>query len=128
MNAIVRNALLSTVILCCANLLHALENEAPRDANGRVILQGPVESGIYSQVHIISESVGVFAILPTTIVDSEIEAPVCVSTSSRNLTLRGNVLNCALCIEFTDGFLLDITIADNLCMGQGTNRPDILGW
>lgn len=126
MNSKIRIALLSAALLCCANLLHA--NEAPRDANGREMLQGPIESGHYAHVHIVSKTVGVFAILPTTIIDSEIDAPVCVSTSSRNLTLRGNVLNCALCIEFTDGFLLDIAIEDNVCMGQGTNRPEVLGW
>lgn len=121
-------ALLSAALLCSANPLLARENDAPLDANGREIIHGPVASGKYAHVHIVSKTVGVFAILPTSIVDSEIEAPVCVSTSSRNLILQGNVLNCALCIEFTDGFLLDINIADNVCMGQGTNRPETLGW
>lgn len=111
MNAIARKALLSAVVWYCSGALHALENEAPRDANGLAIIKGPVASGIYSRVHIVSETVGVFAILPTTITNSVIEAPVCVSTFGRNLTLRGNVLDCALCIEFGDGFLANNTIA-----------------
>jgi hypothetical protein len=128
MHAIARKVLLSALALCCADVPYADESEAPLDASGRMILQGPVGSGIYSQVHIVSKSVGVFAVLPTTIVDSVIEAPVCVSTSGRNLTLRGNVLDCALCVEFTEGFVANNTIADNTCTGRGTNRPDVLGW
>jgi hypothetical protein len=83
---------------------------------------------VYSGVRIVSKSVGVYAILPTTIVDSVIEAPVCVSSSGRNLTLRGNVLDCALCIEFTEGFLDNNNIGDNHCTGRGSNRPDVVGW
>ncbi len=128
MNVLARHALAYGVALCCASSPLAQELDAPRDGSGRLIMQGPVPSGVYTRVHIISQSVGVVAVLPTTIVDSVIEAPVCVSTSGRNLTLRGNVLDCALCIEFSDGFLLNNTIVDNTCTGRGTNRPDVLGW
>lgn len=102
--------------------------EPRRDADGRPIIEGPVASGVYHRVRIVSPTVGVHAVLPTTITDSVIEAPVCVSSSGRGLTLRGNLLDCNLCIEFTEGLLIDIVIADNTCKGFGTSRPDILGW
>lgn len=128
MNTIVRNTLLCGMAVGCMGAAQAQEEDSPRDGNGRIIVHGPVTSGVYSRVHIVSKSVGVYAILPTTIVDSVIDAPVCVSTSGRNLTLRGNVLNCALCVEFTEGFLGNNTFADNTCTGRGSNRPDVVGW
>lgn len=128
MNAVARTILLFAATLCCANMLQASEAQMPRDADGRTILRGPVSSGVYIGVHIVSDSVGVYAVLPTTIVDSVIEAPVCVSTSGRDLTLRDNILDCALCVDFGDGVLLNNAIANNTCTGRGTNRPDVLGW
>jgi hypothetical protein len=128
MNAIVRNTLLCGMAVGCIGAAQAQEENTPRDDDERILVHGPVGSGVYSRVHIVSKSVGVYAILPTTIVDSVIEAPVCVSTSGQNLTLRGNVLNCALCVEFTEGFLGNNTISENTCTGRGSNRPDVLGW
>lgn len=108
----------------------ALANEpnSQRDTAALPTLRGPLPSGQYHGVRIVSDSVGVIAIHATTIVNSVIEAPVCVLSSGHELTLRGNLLNCELCVEFTEGLLLNLQIADNQCNGRGTNRPDILRW
>ncbi len=121
-------AVYALTLLAALEPLLAGVPEPRRDADGRPIIEGPVASGVYHRVRIVSPTVGVHAVLPTTITDSVIEAPICVSSSGRGLTLRGNVLDCNLCIEFTEGLLIDIVIADNTCKGFGTSRPDILGW
>jgi hypothetical protein len=107
--------------------LAADENDA-KDTAGRKILKGPVSGGFYSNVHIISDSVGVLAYGPTTIMNSVIEAPTCVKSGGHGLSLQSNELNCNLCVEFTGSVLIDNQLISNRCSGRGTNRPDVFGW
>lgn len=102
-------------------------NEKQRDDMGREVIRGPVGSGYYDNVRIISDSVGIQGD-SVTVTNSVIEAPVCVRTSGLGTTLRNNILMCNLCIEFTDSVLINNTLIDNHCSGQGTNRPDVFGW
>lgn len=104
------------------------EKNGPHDEEGRIILKGPVSAGIYNNVHIISNSVGVIATGATAIHDSVIDAPVCVEASGIGLLMRNNQLNCDLCINFTGTTLVNNTLESNTCTGRGTNRPDVFGW
>lgn len=92
------------------------------------VLEGPLPSGHYHRVRIQATTVGVYATQPTAITDSVIVAPVCVVSSGRGLTLRGNRLDCEVCVEFTEGVLADLDIRDNEGRCRGSNRPDVLGW
>ena len=102
-------------------------NEKLRDNMGREIVRGPVGSGYYNNVHIISDSVGIqgYSVMVT---NSVIEAPVCIRTGGQGATVSNNILMCNLCIEFTDNTLINNTLSNNQCSGQGTNRPDVFGW
>lgn len=102
-------------------------NDKPRDEMGREIIKGPVGSGYYNNVHIISDSVGIqgYSVMVT---NSVIEAPVCIRTGGQGATVSNNVLMCSLCIEFTDRALIKNTLTNNRCSGRGTNRPDVFGW
>ncbi len=98
-----------------------------RDGMGRKIIRGPVGSGVYNNVHIISDSVGVQGD-SVTVTDSIIEAPVCVRTLGYNTRVINSDLRCNLCIEFTGRVLLNNVLAEIRCAGKGTNRPDVFGW
>jgi len=102
-------------------------NEKPRDNMGREIVRGPVGSGYYNNVHIISDSVGIqgHSVMVT---NSVIEAPVCIRTGGQGATVSNNILMCNLCIEFTDNALINNILTNNQCSGRGTNRPDVFGW
>lgn len=102
-------------------------NEKPRDKMGKEIIKGPVGSGYYNNVHIISDSVGIqgYSVMVT---NSVIEAPVCIRTGGQDVTVSNNILICNLCVEFTDSALINNTLDNNQCLGQGTNRPDVFGW
>lgn len=101
------------------------KKNAPKDSAGREIIRGPVSSGIYSNVHIISDSIGVNGFGPTMISDSVIEAPICVRSTGQGLSLQNNVLNCDLCVEFMPGALMNNSLISNQCAGRLSNRPDI---
>jgi hypothetical protein len=126
-------------------------NEKPRDNMGRELIRGPVGSGYYNNVHIISDSVGIqgYSVTATnsviealslkpidhmtrqqsvTVTNSVIEAPVCIRTGGQGATISNNILICDLCIEFTDKVLINNTLTNNQCAGRGTNRPDVFGW
>lgn len=101
------------------------------DGTGRKVINGPVGPGFYSNVRIVSGSVGIDApqdFSVVTVVNSVIEAPVCVRTSGYNTVLRNNELRCGLCVEFVGGALIGNELTNNTCTGRGTNRPDIFGW
>lgn len=97
-------------------------NGIQRDRSGKEIIYGPVPSGFYTNVHIISQSVGVEAYGPTSISDSVIEAPVCVSSSGQWLSMTNNQLYCGLCIEYAPGPVVGNTITNNICSGRWSNR------
>lgn len=102
--------------------------QAKQDNMGREILEGPVSGAYYTNVHIISDSVGVYARGSTTIVNSVIEARVCVQSNGIGLNMNNNVLKCGECIQFTGSMLMDNSLSNNQISGRGTNRPDIFGW
>lgn len=101
---------------------------AEQGSQGKRMINGPVFGGYYENVHIRSNSVGVYASSDTVIVNSIIEAPVCIQSNGKNLTAQGNDLYCELCIEFTERNLINNRLMSNSCAGQGTNRPDVFGW
>lgn len=102
-------------------------NSEQRDSEGRKIILGPVGSGHYNNVRIISASVGVSG-NTVSVTNSVIEAPVCIQTYGDGVRVTNNTLLCDLCIEFTGGMLTNNTLANNRCSGRGTNRPDVFGW
>lgn len=93
-----------------------------RDEQGRKIIKGPVGADFYTNVHIISQNVGVIAYGPTSISNSMIEAPVCVQTSGQWLTLNNNELLCDLCIEYLHGPVIENSIVNNTCAGKFSNQ------
>ena len=100
-----------------------------KDAQGRTIIRGPVNSGEFlKNVHIISDTYGVVALSPVMISDSLIEAPVCVQFNGPSgLMMSGNTLDCNLGVEFTSDMLMDHSLFNNTVRGQMTNRPDVFG-
>ena len=98
-----------------------------RDEKGREIIRGPVGNGSYINVHIISDSVGIQG-QSVMVVNSIIEAPVCIRAGGQGAIVSNNSLLCNLCIEFTDRVLVNNILANNRCSGKGTNRPDVFGW
>lgn len=91
------------------------------------VLKGPVGNGTYIGVVIESQTVGVMGD-QITLIDSTVRAPVCVRTPGSGVTIKGNTLDCALCVEFTSNVVVGNTLVNNRCAGRGTNRPDIFGW
>ncbi|WP_124529481.1 hypothetical protein [Burkholderia sp. Bp8991] len=102
-------------------------DDKPRDANGRVIMKGPVGGLNFNNVHVISDTVGVIG-RPAIVTNSVIEAPVCIQSSEPGAFIDNNILNCNLCIEFLDRVLINNVLKNNQCAGQGTNRPDVFHW
>ncbi len=98
-----------------------------QDNKGRKIIRGPVGDGVYNNVHIISNTVGVDGSF-VSVTNSVIEAPVCIRISGQNSLVSNNDLICRLCVEFTSGALIGHTLTNNRCDGQGTNRSDVFGW
>ena len=92
------------------------------DKAGRKIIRGPVHERYLNNVHIISDSYGVIAMDGAIITDSVIEAPICVKSSGRGLTLKRNELNCQLGVEFTGSILMDNTLMSNSYAGTLSNR------
>lgn len=90
-------------------------------------LKGPVGNGVYINVVIESDTVGVLGDT-VTLIDSTVRAPVCVRTAGQGVTIRNNTLDCGLCVEFTSPVLIKNTLIGNRCSGRGTNRPDVFGW
>jgi hypothetical protein len=117
----------ASVSLLLANPAIGQPSLPDRDAAGRKILRGPVGDGIYQDVRIVSDSVGIAGrvIVVRTVV---IEAPVCIRTPGQGVYVADSLLNCSLCIEFTDSVLINNTLMNNRCSGRGTNRPDVFGW
>jgi hypothetical protein len=91
------------------------------------VLKGPVGNGTYIRVVIESQTVGIMGD-QVTLIDSTVRAPVCVRTPGNGVTIKGNTLDCALCVEFTSNVIVGNTLVNNRCAGRGTNRPDIFGW
>ena len=88
-------------------------------------IKGPIFSGYYNYVHIVSKSVGVYAYGPAVITNSIIESPICVVSDGNTLQMHNNILNCKLCIKFEGGVLVNNDLSFNDCAGIFTNRPDI---
>ena len=122
-------ARLAKYILCILTICFvSISVFAETDSEGRKIINGPVFGDYYSNVHIISDSVGVYAQGSVTIRNSVIEAKTCVKSAGIGLNLQNNTLICGLCVEFTGSMLMDNTLSNNNCSGRGTNRPDQFGW
>lgn len=102
-------------------------NDESLDSEGRQIIRGTVGSGRYNNVHIISDTVGIEG-YSVTVTNSVIEAPVCIRTGGYGALVSNNLLLCDLCIQFTGSSLINNTLTNNRCSGQGTNRPDVMGW
>lgn len=93
------------------------------DAIGRQIMRGPLPSGVYSFVHIISDSVGIDGGYgPVTVTNSVIEAPICVRTSGIDIAVTNSKLLCQLCIQYTtEGMRMGNVFIDDICAGQWSN-------
>lgn len=91
------------------------------------VIKGPVGNGTYIRVLIESDSVGLIGD-QIVLIESTVRAPVCVRTPGRGVTIKGNNLDCALCVEFTSQVIVGNTLVANRCAGRGTNRPDVFGW
>lgn len=115
------------VPICSVAQQQNQRNEKTLDKMGREIIKGPLGSGSYNNVHIISDSVGIQGEL-VMITNSVIEAPLCIRTRGLHSLIENNILICNLCIEFTDRVLIGNRVVYNECSGQGTNRPDVFGW
>jgi hypothetical protein len=117
-----------------ANTPLAAQATAPIESNGAnaqcqglQVIQGPIESGFYNNVCIISNSVGVENADDATINNSIIIAPVCVELNGSGLSMSGDTLHCNLCVKFDSGFISGNSLQGNSCDGQLTNRPNIFG-
>jgi hypothetical protein len=103
----------------------------PRDNMGRKVLNGPLGPGFYTNVRIVSSTIGIDAgsdLSIVTVIDSVIEASVCIRSAGYRTVLRGNELRCGLCVEFVGSSLIGNELTNNICTGRGTNRPDVFGW
>lgn len=99
------------------------------DTEGREIVKGPLGVGVYRNIHIISDTVGIISYTGAiSVEDSVIEAPVCIKTNGYGNTVVNTELRCGLGIEFTSGPFIENTFMNNSFSGQGTSRPDIFGW
>lgn len=99
--------------------------EQLRDDSGRLIIHGPVYGNYYNNVHIISQSVGVYSTSPVYIENSYIQAPVCISAPSQGNRVISSEFNCNLGVEFRDGLLLNNRLIKIRFRGQFTNRPNV---
>lgn len=124
-----RIKLLLCVALCVlsTNAVSESSAEPQIDNLGKKIIKGPVGPGTYINVHIISDSVGIYGD-NTKIINSVIEAPICISVNGLENYISQNDLRCNLCVQFRGTSLIDNTMSNNHCAGQGTNRPDVFGW
>jgi hypothetical protein len=95
-----------------------------KDERGKKYVIGPVPGGVYENVHIVSDSVGING-YPITLKNSIVDARICIKSTGRNTLLVGNELNCDLAIEFTGNILMNNTFINNRYRGQFTNRPDV---
>lgn len=104
---------------------------AATDKQGRKILKGPLPPGTYYKVHIISNTIGVDELLggtgPVKIINSYIEARICVRSSGAYVTITSSTLNCDMGVEFMGNSIHDNTLTHNKTRGELTNRPDIFG-
>lgn len=91
------------------------------------IIIGHVGPGFYTNVCIISNSVGVKAYGPTTITNSVIVSPICVKSNGYGLFLKNNRLKCGLGVKFYGHSLVNNSLIDNIFNGTLTNRPDVFG-
>ena len=96
------------------------------DVNGRRYILGPVQSGVFERVHIVSKTIGVIGD-GSRIFDSVIDAPICISLPGNTNVIDGNLLNCGLCVDFTHPVLTNNQLTNNTCTGRLTNRPDVFG-
>ena len=86
------------------------------------ILKGPLYSGFYTDVLIISNNVGVVANRPITITNSIIIAPTCVSSDGFGLDIIDSRLLCDLCIEFDNpNSISGVSLEGNYCSGHLSN-------
>ncbi|EDM65627.1 MAG: hypothetical protein COA76_00400 [Moritella sp.] len=122
-----KNKIALGIVLLSALLTTSTNANVMRDSQGLEIIIGPVGEGYYENVHIISSTVGVISSGESIIVNSVIEAPICVRATGINLTIRGSNLYCDLCVQFTGRALINNKFMNNKCEGQFTNRPDVFG-
>lgn len=116
-------------ISCYANTWHDSNRHNKAKKNTYMkrlrVIKGPVFSGYYDYVHIVSKSVGVYAYGPTVISNSVIESPICVVSDGNTLQMHNNILKCNLCVRFDGQVLVNNDLSFNNCGGVFTNRPDI---
>ena len=128
-----KKTVLMIIAFLAASLLvvfvHSVSVKALSCANVNVkkIIKGPVGPGFYNHVCIISNSVGVEANGPTTVVNSVIKAPICVEADGMDLKLENNILKCRLGVKFDSNTLINNSLIHNEFYGRWTNRPDIFG-
>lgn len=86
------------------------------------ILKGPLYPGFYADALIISDSVGILALQPTTITNSIIVAPVCVRSDGVGLDIISSRLLCDLCIKFDNpNSIFGVNLESNYCSGHLSN-------
>jgi hypothetical protein len=113
--------IISLILIAISFQASAAEQKPEVDSAGRKIIKGPVYGNYYNNVRIISNSVGVVS-HSLTLMNSVIEAPVCVRTSGMDLSLIGNDLRCGLCVEFTTDLMMGVVASDNRCSGRFSNQ------
>lgn len=124
---LMKNKIAFGIVLLSVLLTTNTSADVMRDSQGLEIIIGPVGKGYYENVHIISSTIGVVSSGESIIINSVIEAPICVRATGINLTIQGSNLYCDLCIEFTGRALINNRFASNKCEGQFSNRPDVFG-
>ena len=88
------------------------------DDYGREIIKGPLGPGFYNRVHIVSDTVGVVASNATRIINSAIEAPVCIQSSGINLTVENTDLICGTCLQYTNSVRIGVQFSSVRCAGR----------
>lgn len=114
---------------CIGVAIAATPSKAKYDSGGRKYIYGTVPAGYYDNVHIVAKKYGVNADSNTTITNSVIDAKTCVITPGDvGLTLRDNLMNCRIGVEFTGNRISDNDFEHNKVNGQLSNRPDVMGY
>lgn len=103
-----------------------LKAETCVDEFGKEYKIGPLPGGTYNNVHIVSDSVGIYIPYSGTVVltNSIVEAPVGIKASGyRSVDVRYNDFNCDLAIEFTSSSSGNRAIGNKFA-GRFSNDPN----
>ena len=94
----------------------------PLDRYGLEKVVGPVRDRVVRGKHIVSDTVGVISD-PAIVINSIIEADVCIVTSGRSFVLVNSLLICRQCIKFNPpNQLVNATAQDSTCVGDWSNH------